>query len=320
MGPGHSPYHDCMRGGGQPATVMEDRTRVAVCGWSSATPQPTGRQMLRLARAKAGGQAELAARDGAILQACVQGETSSDQLLTAAGYARRTGDFRKRLARLLHEELLEMTVPDRPRSPLQKYRLTDKGRAAVATLSDPKSGRMNTDNNTSTDIRAGIVPRRGLRRPGTSSSRQQRELALVDRGCGKRERLAHILYLKIRILIHDLTLAHPLCDKPDDRGHRNTQPPNTGHATHLRRIYADSLEAHPGTPRIAGRGHGTNRCPVASLIAVAALSTRGRGTPSGKNCRTRSSVVASGIVAPSKPYTAPKFVKPGFKASRRSSD
>ena len=90
---------------------------------------------------QAGGQAELAARDGAILQACVQGETASDQLLAAAGYARRTGDFRKRLARLLHEELLEMTVPDRPRSPLQKYRLTDKGRAAVATLSDPKSGR-----------------------------------------------------------------------------------------------------------------------------------------------------------------------------------
>ena len=48
--------------------------------------------------------------------------------------ARRTGDFRKRLARLLDAELLEMTVPAKPRSPQQKYRLTAKGRAAVATL------------------------------------------------------------------------------------------------------------------------------------------------------------------------------------------
>ena len=39
-----------------------------------------------------------------------------------------------RLRRLLADELLEMTVPDKPRSPLQKYRLTDRGRAAVAGL------------------------------------------------------------------------------------------------------------------------------------------------------------------------------------------
>ena len=27
-----------------------------------------------------------------------------------------------------------MTIPDKPRSPLQKYRLTDEGKAALATL------------------------------------------------------------------------------------------------------------------------------------------------------------------------------------------
>ena len=86
---------------------------------------------------QAGGQAALAARDTAMLRACVHGEASGDELLSAAGYARHTGDFRKRLAELLHADLLEMTVPDRPRSPLQKYRLTSKGRSAVAALTRP---------------------------------------------------------------------------------------------------------------------------------------------------------------------------------------
>ena len=80
------------------------------------------------------GQAVLSDREVAMLRACVQEAVPSEKLLTAAGYSRRTGDFRKRLTRLLHEGLLEMTIPDKPRSPLQKYRLTDGGKAALATL------------------------------------------------------------------------------------------------------------------------------------------------------------------------------------------
>ena len=80
------------------------------------------------------GQAVLSDREVAMLRACVQEAVPSEKLLTAAGYLRRTGDFRKRLARLLHEGLLEKTIPDKPRSPLQKYRLTDGGKAALATL------------------------------------------------------------------------------------------------------------------------------------------------------------------------------------------
>ena len=39
--------------------------------------------------------------------------------------------FKRHVEPLLVEELIEMTVPDKPSSKLQKYRLTDKGKAAI---------------------------------------------------------------------------------------------------------------------------------------------------------------------------------------------
>ena len=83
---------------------------------------------------QAEGQVVLSDREIAMLRACDQEVVPSEKLLATAGYSRRTGDFRKRLARLLNDGLLERTIPDKPRSPLQKYRLTDEGRAAVAIL------------------------------------------------------------------------------------------------------------------------------------------------------------------------------------------
>ncbi len=85
---------------------------------------------------QAGVQAELPVKDIAMLQACVREAATSRELWIVAGYSTRTRSFEKQLGRLLADELLEMTVPDKPRSPLQKYRLTDKGRAA---LSGPKT-------------------------------------------------------------------------------------------------------------------------------------------------------------------------------------
>ena len=79
-----------------------------------------------------GGQAALSATEITMLQTCLDGAVPAEALLAAAGHSRRTGHFRKWLNRLLAEGLLEMTVPDKPRSPAQKYRLTDTGRAAVA--------------------------------------------------------------------------------------------------------------------------------------------------------------------------------------------
>lgn len=66
-----------------------------------------------------------------MLQACRDGAVAAEALMAAAGHSSRTGHFRKWLTRLLTESLLEMTIPDKVRSPAQKYRLTEGGQAAL---------------------------------------------------------------------------------------------------------------------------------------------------------------------------------------------
>ncbi len=85
---------------------------------------------------QAGVQAGLSDREVAMLRACVGVEAKSKDLQTAAGYAGRTRSFERDLNRLLSEELLEMTIPDRPRSPAQRYGITAKGRTAVASIGE----------------------------------------------------------------------------------------------------------------------------------------------------------------------------------------
>ena len=64
----------------------------------------------------------------AMLRMCARQDATGTELLEAAGYSSRTGNFKRGLEKLLDSRLLEMTIPDKPRSSKQKYRLTDKGR------------------------------------------------------------------------------------------------------------------------------------------------------------------------------------------------
>ena len=55
------------------------------------------------------------------------------ELLRSAGRTNRT-KFRNQVVKpLLEAGFIEMTIPDKPNSRLQKYRLTDKGRAWLKT-------------------------------------------------------------------------------------------------------------------------------------------------------------------------------------------
>ncbi len=67
-----------------------------------------------------------------VLSACSAGEKTARELLLVAGYRSRTGNFKKGLQRLVVESFLGPTLPDKPNSRLQKYRLTAAGRQTLS--------------------------------------------------------------------------------------------------------------------------------------------------------------------------------------------
>lgn len=77
-------------------------------------------------------QVELPATDVALLKACEGQPRSGQELLLAAGYTKRTGNFKRSMDRLLGAGFLEMSLPEKPTSRGQRYRLTDKGHAWLA--------------------------------------------------------------------------------------------------------------------------------------------------------------------------------------------
>jgi len=74
-------------------------------------------------------QVDLAAWEIQLLISCQEEDATGKELLQAAGYTSRTGNFKRGLEKLIRLQLIERTIPDKPTSRLQKYRLTEKGRA-----------------------------------------------------------------------------------------------------------------------------------------------------------------------------------------------
>jgi hypothetical protein len=66
-----------------------------------------------------------------ILKACALRPLSSREIATVLGHKQLSGNMRKALPRLKNTGLLEYTIPDKPNSRLQKYRLTTKGQALL---------------------------------------------------------------------------------------------------------------------------------------------------------------------------------------------
>jgi len=66
-----------------------------------------------------------------ILKACSSAPQSKAQLLKSIGLANAYLSYKRHIQPLVADGLLEMTLPDKPNSRLQKYRLTENGRALL---------------------------------------------------------------------------------------------------------------------------------------------------------------------------------------------
>ena len=66
-----------------------------------------------------------------ILKSCARAPQTKAQLLKSAGLANAYLNYKRHIQSLVADGLLEMTLPDKPNSRLQKYRITIKGRRMI---------------------------------------------------------------------------------------------------------------------------------------------------------------------------------------------
>ena len=82
-------------------------------------------------KVKAQVEVQVAQVDLEILAACALNPLSSAEIAAALGHKQLSGNLRKALPRLRDAQLLEYTIPDKPNSSLQKYRLTAKEQGVI---------------------------------------------------------------------------------------------------------------------------------------------------------------------------------------------
>jgi ATP-dependent DNA helicase RecG len=108
-------------GGADPQLIEGDVFRMVV-----SVPE-FGKE--RRAQSRAQSEAQSGAHSHAVLTALTEGPRSAADLVAVLELGTKTGAFKRSMKSLLEQECIAYTIPDKPNSRLQKYRLTDKGRA-----------------------------------------------------------------------------------------------------------------------------------------------------------------------------------------------
>lgn len=97
---------------------MEEGCRFKVCAW---TRTETGAQL--------GVQPKQVGEQVAkVLTACKTQPRTKAELLEVLGLANVYMNYKRHLLPLIEQGFIEMTIPEKPKSRLQKYRLTEKGK------------------------------------------------------------------------------------------------------------------------------------------------------------------------------------------------
>jgi predicted HTH transcriptional regulator len=91
-------------------------------------------------RDQAGTKSELSRDQVKILHKCMESQSITD-LMVIAGRTNRTKFRDQVLKPLLEDGLLVMTVPDKPTSSIQKYRITDRGKTILSKLKKKATNR-----------------------------------------------------------------------------------------------------------------------------------------------------------------------------------
>ena len=76
-------------------------------------------------------QANYTSMEIRLLEMCKESPRTGQELATAFGYTSRTGNVKRSIEKLKRTGVIEMTIPDKPRSGKQGYRLTEKGRRVL---------------------------------------------------------------------------------------------------------------------------------------------------------------------------------------------
>lgn len=82
--------------------------------------------------------AQSGAQSREALLALAEKPLSANELVKKLGLRSKTGAFKRTVSELLNDSSIEYTIPDKPNSRLQKYRLTGAGKHLLTVMQDQK--------------------------------------------------------------------------------------------------------------------------------------------------------------------------------------